>query len=735
VTLTMTPAWLFWAIGFANAPILFGLAAASLPILIHLFNRRKFREVEWAAMRFLLAALKKNSRRIRIEHWLLLLIRMMVVGALVLAMARPYLETFGNVISGRRTHRVLVLDGSLSMAYNSGGTSRFDQAKVLAAQLVKDSHRGDAVSMILMGSPPRVVIGEPSANLESVKKEIDELSQTHGSVDLLATFEAIDRVLEASSIDQKEVVFVTDLQATSWRQRSSQGPEAWKKILAKLEERQARSVLIDIGRTGEENRGITAVSLEQPVVTVGSNVRILAAVKNFGKSKVEGLRVRLTVDGRLGPEESRDLPPGEEAVIYFAHQFTDPGDHVLEVTIDDDPLSTDNHRWMVVPVRESLNILLVDGHFKAEPYQAETDYLVQALNPSEAPPGSSTTLKTEVISESQLARHELAAYDAVVLCNVAQFSQAEVTALEDFLKRGGGVIIFGGDQVVPDNYNRLLFADGKGILPASFGPTRGDATRRESAFAFDPLGYRDPILSEFRGQSDAILAGLTQTHIYQYHRLQIPKGSDSRVAMAFVTGDPAIIEAPRYRGTVIQVATTADSGWTSWPVHNSYPPIMQQLVMQASAGPIAERNIRVGQPFDQSFPASAGTSGVTVVNPKGVTTATKLQSAGGVSQLLFENTDLSGRYQARVASPTPEEISFAANPDPLESDLAKLEKPELAEVAPGWNVLYLTNWRELTENAESVGRRGEFHRPFLYALLVLLLLESFLAWRFGHHGT
>ena len=114
---------------------------------------------------------------------------------------------------------------------------------------------------------------------------------------------------------------------------------------------------------------------------------------------------------------------------------------------------------------------------------------------------------------------------------------------------------------------------------------------------------------------------------------------------------------------------------------------------------------------------------------------TKLQSAGGVSQLLFENTDLSGRYQARVAAPSPEEISFAANPDPLESDLAKLEKPELAEVAPGWNVLYLTNWRELTENAESVGRRGEFHRPFLYALLVLLLLESFLAWRFGHHGS
>ncbi len=51
----------------------------------------------------------------------------------------------------------------------------------------------------------------------------------------------------------------------------------------------------------------------------------------------------------------------------------------------------------------------------------------------------------------------------VVLCNVAQFTQPEVTALEDFLKQGGGVVVFGGDQVVADNYNRLLYADGKGF--------------------------------------------------------------------------------------------------------------------------------------------------------------------------------------------------------------------------------------------------------------------------------
>ena len=107
-----------------------------------------------------------------------LAVRTLLVLLVVAAMAKPFLETFGAVIAGRRTHRVLVLDASLSMGYTSGESSRFDQAKALAAQLVKDSRQGDAISVILMGDPPRVVIGDPSPNLGEVKKEIDELALT-----------------------------------------------------------------------------------------------------------------------------------------------------------------------------------------------------------------------------------------------------------------------------------------------------------------------------------------------------------------------------------------------------------------------------------------------------------------------------------------------------------------------------------------------------------------------------
>jgi hypothetical protein len=318
---------------------------------------------------------------------------------------------------------------------------------------------------------------------------------------------------------------------------------------------------------------------------------------------------------------------------------------------------------------------------------------------------------------------------------VAQFTQPEVSALDDYLKQGGGVVIFLGDQVFPDNYNRLLYADGKGLLPALIGPTRGDAAKKEAGFFFNPLNYRHPIVAEYRGEDAPVTSGLTQAITWKYHGLVVPKGSTAEVALAFDTGDPAILELGRHRGTVILVATSADTDWTNWPIHRSYPPVMQQIVLRASAGRLSERNIRVGRPFDQSFPGAGAAAPVTVVTPAGQPLTTKLQPAGGISQFHFEHTDLSGPYQVRIGPPLSLDSSFAANTDPAESDLSKLDRAGLAEVLPGWNFQYLTNSKELTEDASGVGRRGELHRPFLYGVLLLLLLESVLAWKFGHHES
>ncbi len=86
------------------------MAAAAAPLVIHLLSRRRYQEVPWAAMQYLLAAMRKNSRRIFLENWLLLAVRTALLLAVVLAVAEPMIERTGMIVhTGQPTHKVLVL--------------------------------------------------------------------------------------------------------------------------------------------------------------------------------------------------------------------------------------------------------------------------------------------------------------------------------------------------------------------------------------------------------------------------------------------------------------------------------------------------------------------------------------------------------------------------------------------------------------------------------------------------
>ncbi len=723
---------------FANPLMLWGLGAASLPILIHLLNKRKFREVPWAAMRFLMSAIQKNQRRVKIEQWLLLAIRTLIIILVVTAMAKPFLEQMGAVdlFQGQTRHWVLVLDGSLSMDYRVAEAQRFEQAKEIARRLVKDARRADAISVVLMADPPKVIIKEPAINKEAVDSEIAAITLPHGGTDLTATFRKIDEVLESSSIPRKEVVFLTDLQKASWQRPDLKGnDDGLKTILARLESKRARSQVIDLGAAGGKNRAVVSLAIDPPIVTVGAPVVAKATVKNFGREPSD-IKVRLSIGDQIVEEQSIRLGAGMDETVGFRTRFPAAGTTPLVVSIDDDALKLDDARRIVVPVRESVNILLVDGDPKSEAFRSETDFLAQALNPDldpSADPSEASAIHTTVVPEARLSLEDLGTYDAVVLCNVASFTEAQVSALEAFMKQGGGLVVFAGDQVQPDNYDRLLYKDGKGLLPAAYGATVGDPAKQETPFGFDPLGFKHPIISDFADTTAGEQASVTGVKTSRYLKLKMPKDSTARVALGFTNGDVAVVEAPRHRGRVVQVATSADRDWTTWPLHPSFPPVMEQIVLLAASGKFEDRNVRVGQPLLQAFPPTATGAEAGVTRPGGKKAATKLRSAGDVSQFTFDDTDLSGVYNVEIGSPLNLKTAFAANPDPIESDPAKLDENGLKQAVPNWKFFYDNDWHGLEKNATSLGARGEIHRPLLWTVLILLLVESVLGWWFGHY--
>lgn len=736
------------ALGFGAPWMLWGMAAGSIPVIIHLLNKRKYRQTDWAAMRFLLAALKKNKRRIELEQWILLAIRTLLIMLLGMAMARPVLESLAPALfAGQRSHRVLVLDGSMSMTRKLTDATRFDRAKSLARQIVKEARRGDVLSVVQMGEPPKVIIGEPSPNLEQVGREIDLMKPTHGATDLTATFASLRRVLESSPLPNKEVIFLTDMQRATWARPGLENAAALKTEVEKLTAAKIRPVLLDLGAAAEPNTAVVGLSVTTPVVTVGVPVNLRVQVRNFASQSKPAARVRLMIDGQLGPEQVVDLPATEPVTLNFTQLFRDAGDHVVEAAIDDDPLAADDRGRLVVPVKEKVRVLLVDGDLNPEPFAAETDYLAQALSPQElgqdaanpantVPPESGLPpMALEVVPESRLNSVELAGYDVVMMANVSQPSDPEAAALDKYVRQGGGLVVFTGDRVVAEGWNSRLATPERNLLPATIGATVGDAKKKTGAFLIDPLGFRHPLVAAYEGATPAVASGLTQVATWQYHKLTRPADLPSRVALAFDTGDPALVEATRGRGHVVLVATSADSQWTTWPLHPSFPVVMGEAALLAASGRTGEKNSIVGQPIEQPYPASAGTASVTLRTPEAGTKELTLRADGDASYLRLEGSDISGIYEAEIGPPLSRRDKFSVNAPPVESDPTRIDSAALKEAVPGFDPTIIKTAEELSRAAEEVARRGEIHRPLLLAVLALILLETLMAWWIGRRVT
>src|SRR5262245_29992992 len=458
-------------------------AVAAVPIIIHLLNRKRYVVVSWAAMRFLLAAQKKNVRRLKLEQWLLLAVRILIAVLIVAAMAAvtPWAEPLWQKLfpggppgplSQGRTHRILVLDGSFSMAARSGDGTRFDTAKTQAKAILDRSNAGDGFSVVLLSSPAQAIIPGPVDDASRVAREIDELTLPHGSADLAGGLHAVAEMVgrPLGKYAQRQVYFLTDLKRSSWplpaatpdteprsASASTPGPaggiaDSWRRVHAG-----ASVAIVDVAREDIDNLAVTSINLGEPVPLVGVNTSVSAVVRNFGRLDRHQVKVELLLgqasEGKtaLRTIEQRliDVPAGSSVTVNFAlqqqHRFREPGDHVLQVRVDNDLLPPDDARTLAVKVRDTIPVVLVNGQPAVDPLERASEWLARALYPfpeSQNVPGYPARPRTlNLVQFADVALGDLSTSDVVFLCDVPRVSGSEAARLETHLRRGGSVVI------------------------------------------------------------------------------------------------------------------------------------------------------------------------------------------------------------------------------------------------------------------------------------------------------
>lgn len=824
-----------------------GVGAVSVPIIIHLLNRRRYRIIPWGAMRFLRDAQRRNTRRLRLEQLILLASRVGVVFTLVLALASVtgwaeklwhalFPESLAqNALLRPRRHRILVIDGSLSMATRWQGTTIFDRARSFAENTVRQSPSGDAFSLVLMASPPRLIVNDPSEAVSKVAAEINAIRMPHGSADLVATLHTVEGLLQRSPqrFSERVVYFFTDLQRSTWLEQRHAEVEA---ILHNIQ-KQAQTVIVDLGRNDIGNLAVTHLELGTPLATTNADTPIRATVHNFGPQAREQVRVELLV-GRARTTAAD--PPFELRVVqqrlvklsrglntlHFAHRFATPGDYAVQIRLEPDSLELDDVRSIIVTVKQEVPVLLVNGKPGGKLYSQATEFLFDSLNPFQEGliPGN-VPARPKKITLDQFADPglgDLSPYDCVFLCDVPRLSLPEIQRLQGHLQRGGGVVVTLGDNVHDlGACNDSLYRQGKGILPAKL-TTRLQAPagcyfRFDVAGAMEPeanrhppanlgaaaphqsgfLGLRPP-LDAFADEKDQ--AGLRAARFHKCVETSLNSHGQPRVILSFlpegVADDPgkvpqnfprtvpALIEwqpllwrqessvmsppagagrlATQTRGRVLLFTSSVNMDWTNWPALPSYAPFMQELLRYSIAGKLRERSLTVGEPLEE-FLATAN-SGIDVAlqvpGQSGLqSTRTCVEQDSHVFR--WTDTDVSGIYRVTVGR-SPQELLFAVNvPAAQESDLTRTTETDL-RTAYRWDFKVHRETSEISEadgaglHSPSGGQGPETSRKrsdsnplaqtakpapapigprvascFLLAMLVLMLAEVVLAWRFG----
>ncbi|MEX2316092.1 MAG: VWA domain-containing protein [Pirellulales bacterium] len=771
------------AFGFGNLAMLGWLAAAAAPLLIHLWSRRKFRETSWAAMTFLLAAMRRSARRILLQQWLLLAVRTLIIVLVVLAVAEPYGSgSLAGGPAGAPAHKVIVIDGSYSMAYRDGDASHFSRAKQLAAQLVRDSGPADTFTVIVMAQPARTILGRDVVDHAAVASQIESLTQTHTGADLAQALTLVaesldDQAGRQNTIDRHEVYFFTDVQQATWNFNTvsgshaprgnrlpgrSGGPElpvatqsieesrshalrgneggaaqfALRERITALAKR-AAIVIVDMAPSAAANLAVTQLAIADPYVNTGSDTTIEATLHQFGDQPRSNCVVELLVDGVPVAEQTLDVPAESDAAVRFSHRFRTPGEHTIAVRAAGDPLEVDSTRWLVAPVRDAIRVLCVAGK------PGEAKYLADALDPD---PTDASPIQPTVVAEVDLAELELGDFDCIFLCNVAQLTAGEAERFARYAAAGGGVVIFLGDRVEAESYN----AAAEKLLPARIGQIVV-----EQQFGLDPLDYRHPIIAPFRGRERA---GLLTTPVARHYRLEsLPDRAGVEVAAALPGGDPFLVTAPLGRGRVVLVATDGSlasvepaSGepWTAWPTWPSFLPMVREMLAFAVGGQSGARQQMVGTPLGGSGVVEEGSSGVvqkeknysttpllhystiSITRPDGGADAVGVENGQDGGQWSYNATDLSGVYTVRGASAAPPQ-PFAVNVETTESDLSKADPQHL----PPDVLLRATPQAAASLAANDLLPRAGWQRSLLTAALALLLVESLLAWHFGRGVT
>ncbi len=754
-----------------------------LPLLIHLINRLRHKQVPWAAMEFLLVSHKKNRNWVWLRQWLLLLARIACLLLLLLTLGQVGCQhdNLSRLLGTQLTHHYIIVDDSLSMSDTADGVSAMDRARQVLgliagrwsgkenqrvtllrysqAHQIPDFNRnslsedpdGDrSLSMLDLNA---VVVDRDTERL--ILGAAERLQATALALNAGPALQVVADLVEQRTGENALVYLVSDFRYAEWSAAESvQGScDALTRAGAGLE-------WIRCVTKQSQNLAITALQPAGSVRVAGVPLMIEIQITNFGTEPVRKIQVALQsatypdeTSQNLTPNgvspELDDLPalfvdailPGETAVRQFPVFFSRPGQHAVKASLPADAMPGDNSDWVVTRFSTADKVLVIDGG------DADSGkFLALALAP-----GGMTGLQIDSGNKALLRDSEdtfLDQYESIFLLDLDRLEDAAVQRLRNYLERGGGLVFFAGPETNLQHYSTTLYADGNGIFPLPLSQVTAIPEQLAGASG-DIVPSRHPIFASVLDVDFSPLDLVQITRVCQPPVAWSATRDNKVVVLATVRGSmqlPLVVEKKVGSGTVLAVLTSAGAEWNNWLRNPTFPTTLLMIQDYVSRGRRPQLRQWVGTRQTIAVPTEKYRPKVAFVGP------TNSSENPGFERTIWtatanpadrpeETAVVLGQSTAEVSQPGVYEIWRTTNRggvelkrqvlhvNDLESRPTLATREDLSALAEQARVV---DWQDF---APGVGRnRGtSLVRSLLLLLLVGLVLEQWLAYRASYH--
>jgi hypothetical protein len=689
---------------FLNPLLLLGLAAAAIPIAVHLFNFRRPKRVAFSSLAFLREQQASTMQRVRIKQWLLLALRILALACLGFAFARPVVEGLVGDALGRPASSVAVIvDASPSMERRDAGGALIDQARALASALIVELDGGDEV-FVLTTDPARAA---PPLSPEVALDAVEEIEVGWAGRSVAQTIARAAALLDAADHPLREIYVVSDLQRSGLAD-SSRTPVGFD----------GRVVLMPVGAAGvpATSAAVVDVSVESRLIQAGQPVQVRATLLNTGSDELTGYGVRVELEGVQVAQQTADLPPGEPVDVMLSFTPRAGGWLAGRVALEADAFEADDARAFALYVPERLRILVASGA------DASTTYLRAAL----AAPSDGSLFDVTYASSDALATAALDGFDAVILAGSFPSADGVVARLERFVRSGGGVLAFADAQ--SGGTAALVQALGGGRIE----PARGSDTPLTSS---DRVAREHPVFEGVFGPGGGGAETIEVRRFAPYAAGQVAE----RTLVRLASGDPLVQEVPAGEGALLLVTAAPDPSWTDLPTRGLWLPLVyRSLLYLASAGDAQAPTLLPGSDASLAVPSAQRYA---LIGPDGAERAANVRP--GVAGSRLDTGDALGRPGVYTVVADGQPVAqVAVGLDPAESVLEAASAEEASANVTAVTGLPVETFgaasaaQEAAGAALGLGSGGrEIWNGLLWLSLIFLIAETVVARRWRPEGA